>query len=57
MTRAEIDPPARAVFSTEGMLDGFYKCHENLEVVQKGLNDYLETKRFLWGDYWASPVK
>ena len=45
MVKAEADPPTRTVFNVPGMLESFQKCHENLELVQKGLNDYLETKR------------
>jgi hypothetical protein len=31
--------------TTPGWLDAFSKCAETLEAVQKGLEDYLETKR------------
>ena len=38
-------PKCLDVFRSEGLLQNLTQCNENLEVVQKGLNDYLETKR------------
>ena len=43
---------ALKVFKTEGMLAGFRECHEKLETVQKGLNDYLETKRLYFARFF-----
>lgn len=34
--------------TTPGWLDAFSKCAETLEAVQKGLEDYLETKRVVF---------
>ena len=39
------DPKALIVFKQQGMLERFKLCNQQLEEVQKGLNDYLETKR------------
>ena len=45
MDVAQADPAALAVFKIPNLLERFQECHEDLERVQKGLNDYLETKR------------
>jgi len=45
MEEALADPPATTVFRIEGLLERLQDCHQKLEDVQKGLNDYLETKR------------
>ena len=45
MTYAFNDPPALTVFAKEGFLEELNAANDKLEQVQKGLNDYLMTKR------------
>jgi dynein heavy chain len=52
MSDATEAPNALDVFKAEGMLQGFKECHEKLETVQKGLNDYLETKRLYFARFF-----
>merc|ERR1719247_4083988 len=42
---AEEKQKALAVTKSEGLLQKLQECHSHLETVQKGLNDYLDTKR------------
>jgi dynein heavy chain len=39
------DPKGLTVFREPGLLETLNEAHEKLEIVQKGLNDYLEMKR------------
>ncbi|CAK0790352.1 unnamed protein product [Prorocentrum cordatum] len=45
MAMAKQEEKAMAVTKVEGLLQTLKDCHVHLETVQKGLNDYLETKR------------
>jgi dynein heavy chain len=45
MTMAKDNGKALTVTKHEGLYKDLKECNDNLETVQKGLNDYLETKR------------
>jgi len=45
MEKAKEEGKALGVSRLDGLLNQLKECHNNLEEVQKGLNDYLETKR------------
>jgi hypothetical protein len=45
MSKVLADPLAIVVMSDENLLSSFSEAHKMLDSVQKGLNDYLETKR------------
>merc|ERR1740129_378465 len=48
MKKAHDDPPALVVFKQDGFLADLTDANVKLEQVQKGLNDYLETKRLFF---------
>ena len=45
MARCETEPGVIKIAQTEGLLEQLMKANELLNEIQKGLNDYLETKR------------
>ena len=45
MSRIETEPSVLKIAQTEGLLDQLIKANALLNEIQKGLNDYLETKR------------
>ena len=45
MSRCETEPGVIKIAQTEGLLEQLQKANELLNEIQKGLNDYLETKR------------
>jgi dynein heavy chain len=45
MAQCVENPSVIAVATTEGLLDKLLKANELLDIIQKGLTDYLETKR------------
>jgi dynein heavy chain len=45
MSKVLTDPHAIVVMNDENLLSTFSEAHKLLDSVQKGLNDYLETKR------------
>ncbi|CEL93860.1 unnamed protein product [Vitrella brassicaformis CCMP3155] len=48
MKRTHDNPGALEMCAREGLLEDFQDANKNLELVQKGLDDYLETKRSLF---------
>ena len=42
--KAMQNPNVMAVMAIDGLLKNFRECIELLELIQKGLNEYLETK-------------
>ena len=45
MEEAKATPAVMTAMQTPGLLQRLQECNEKLELIQKGLNDYLETKR------------
>lgn len=45
MGRVHKNPNALNILSTEGLLEKWRNANNDLEFVQKGLDDYLQTKR------------
>jgi dynein heavy chain len=45
MSRIETEPSVLKIAQTDGLLDQLIKANALLNEIQKGLNDYLETKR------------
>mmetsp|Transcript_23930 Transcript_23930/g.20946 ORF Transcript_23930/g.20946 Transcript_23930/m.20946 type:complete len:444 (+) Transcript_23930:1824-3155(+) len=45
MSKVNTGPTVNEVMSNKKLLDQFKDSHDSLEVVQKGLNNYLDTKR------------
>lgn len=45
MSKINANPKMTEVMKNKKLLDNFKEAHESLEVVQKGLNSYLESKR------------
>lgn len=41
------NPSVLAVARREGFLDALVEANDKLDTIQKGLNDYLETKRLV----------
>jgi len=48
METCKASPASLTVFAQEGFLQDLESANEKLETVQKGLNDYLETKRLFF---------
>ena len=48
MARSTADPKALVVFKQHKFLENLQAANDKLETVQKGLNDYLETKRLFF---------
>lgn len=47
MNRTSKDPSVLSVARRVGFLDALRDANEKLDIIQKGLNDYLETKRLV----------
>ena len=52
MDHAHKDPTVRVVTKFEGLLDTLTYCFEKLEIVQKGLNNFLENKRAVFPRFY-----
>lgn len=47
------DPLVLSVARRAGFLEALIDANEKLDTIQKGLNDYLETKRLVRVDRWS----
>jgi dynein heavy chain len=52
ITLAKANPSILAVCSKEGLKEKFQEANKNLEIVQKGLSDYLEKKRSVFARFY-----
>ncbi len=48
MAATVTDPLFIEILNKEKLLKNFQKANESLEIIQKGLNDYLEVKRLIF---------